>query len=199
MTESAAVDDEPDQRSVARAILLRQLTAAPRSRAQLATKLAERGVPDEIAAEVLDRYVEVGLIDDAEYARMLVRSRHAERGMSRRALGMELRRKGIDDDLATDALGEVDDAQEEGSARALVRRKLASTAGLDRDVRVRRTYAALARRGYSSSLVSKLVREELDAEGAAGDYGSGGYGSGGYGSGGYGAAGHGVGEYSIDE
>ena len=57
-----------------------------------------------------------------------------------------------------------------------------------------RLAAALARRGYSSSLVSKLVREELDAEGAAEDYGSGEYGSGGYG-----ASRPGVGEYSIDE
>ena len=66
---------------------------------------------------MLDRFTEVGLIDDAEYARMLVRTRHAERGLSRRAIAVELRRRGIDDELAGDALEQVDADDEEVAAR----------------------------------------------------------------------------------
>ena len=163
---AAAVDPEPDQEQVARAIMLRMLTGAPRSRAQLAEAMARRDVPEAVADKVLDRFTEVGLVDDAEYARMLVRTRHAERGMSRRALGVELRRRGVDDETAAVALEQVEDADEESAARALVRRKLAATAGLDPEVRARRTYAMLGRKGYGPGLVSRLVREELAREGA---------------------------------
>ena len=162
-TGTAAQDAEPDQESVARAIALRLLTASPRSRAQLAEAMARKDVPDEVAERVLDRFTEVGLIDDTEYARMLVRTRHAERGLSRRAIAVELRRRGIDDEVAGDALGQVDADDEEAAARRLVRRKLASTAALDPQTRSRRTLAALGRRGYPSGLVARLVREELAA------------------------------------
>jgi SOS response regulatory protein OraA/RecX len=162
---AAAADAEPDAESVARAIALRQLTAAPRSRFQLAEAMAKRDVPEDVADRVLDRFTEVGLVDDAAYAEVLVRSRHAERGMSRRALAMELRRKGVDDEVAREALEQVDDADEEQAARALARKKLRATRGLDREVRLRRAYGALGRRGYGGSLVSRVVREELDAEG----------------------------------
>jgi regulatory protein len=165
-TGAAATDAEPDPESVARAIALRQLTAAPRSRAQLAEAMARRDVPEDVADRVLDRFTEVGLVDDAAYAEILVRSRHAERGMSRRALAMELRRKGVDDEVAREALEQVDDADEEQAARALARKKLRATRGLDREVRLRRAYGALGRRGYGGSLVSRVVREELAAEGA---------------------------------
>lgn len=166
---AAASDAEPDPESVARAIALRQLTAAPRSRAQLAEAMARRDVPEDVAERVLDRFTEVGLVDDAAYAEILVRSRHAERKLSRRALAQELRRKGVDDEIAREALEQVDDEEEELAARALARKKLAATRGLDREVRLRRAYGALGRKGYGGSLVSRVVREELAAEGAAED------------------------------
>jgi regulatory protein len=164
---AAAVDAEPDHEQVARTVALRLLTGAPRSRAQLAEAMARRDVPDEIADRVLDRFTEVGLVDDAAYAEVLVRSRHAEKGLSRRALAMELRRRGVDPVTAAEALEQVEDSDEESAARVLVRRKLASTRGLDREVRVRRTSAMLGRKGYGGGLVSRLVREELAAEGQA--------------------------------
>ena len=166
-TGSAAQDVEPDQESVARAIALRLLTSSARSRSQLAEAMARKDVPDDVAQRVLDRFTEVGLIDDAEYARMVVRTRHAERGLSRRAIAVELRRRGIDDELADEALGQLDSDDEEIAARELVRRKLRSTSGLDAQTRARRTFAALGRKGYPPGLVSRLVREELAAVGAA--------------------------------
>ncbi len=163
-TGSAAVDAEPDHEHVARTIALDMLTRSARSRAQLAQAMARRGVPDDVATRVLDRFTEVGLVDDEQYARMLVRTRHDERGLARAALRVELRRRGVDDETAALALTEVDDEDEEHAARALVRRKLAATAGLDSTVRTRRTLAALGRRGYPPGLVARLVREELHGD-----------------------------------
>lgn len=160
-----ATDPEPDPESVARAILLRQLAAAPRSRHQLAEALARRGVDDALADRLLDRFTEVGLIDDAQYAAMLVRSRHTSRGLARRALAAELRRKGVGDEHAQAALGQVDDAAEEAAARDLLRRRFGAADGLDPGVRARRAMAMLGRKGYSSGLSARLVREMVDDRG----------------------------------
>ena len=156
------MDREPDPESVARAIGLRLLTAAPRSRQQLADAFERRDVPREVAERVLDRFVEIGLVNDAEYARMLVRSQHADRGLARRALRSELRKRGIDDELAEAAVGDLSAEQEEDTARSLLGRRLRSMAGLDREVRVRRLSGLLARKGYSPSVIARLLREMVD-------------------------------------
>ena len=122
--------------------------------------MARRDVPEDVADRVLDRFTEVGLIDDAEYARMLVRSRQESRGLARRALAVELRRKGIDGDVAAEALAQVDDEAEEESARELLRRRWRP--GLDPDVQARRLLAMLARKGYPSGLSLRLIAEMRD-------------------------------------
>src|SRR5664280_7115 len=119
---SAAAKPEADPESVARNIALRLLTAAPRSRRQLADALERRGVPSEVAERVLDRFIEVGLLDDAEYARLVVHSQHVDRGLSGRALRFELRKRGIDGELAAAAIGNLTDDAVEARARALLAR-----------------------------------------------------------------------------
>jgi len=156
-TGAAAQDREPDPESVARAIALRLLTGAPRSRQQLAEALAKREVPEDVAARVLDRFTEVGLIDDAEYARMFVRAKRESRGLATRALAVELRRMGVDDELAAAALASVDTEVEEVTARELVRRRWRP--GVEPAVQSRRMLAMLGRKGYPSGLSRRVVAE----------------------------------------
>ena len=165
-TPGGAADETPDAdpESVARAIVLRQLTMAPRSRAQLAQKLAEHGTPTEVADHVLDRMEQVGLVDDEAFAEGWVRSRRETRGLSRRALAHELRTKGIDDDTARASLELVDDDAEAATARELVRRRLPSVRGLPAERQVNRLVGMLARKGYSSGLAFRVVREALAGE-----------------------------------
>ena len=155
---------EADPESVARKILLDQLSGRARSRADLEKKLSQRNVPGDVAARLLDRFEEVGLVDDAAFAREWVAQRQEGRGLARRALAQELRRMGIDDDVARDALGEIDDSDELESARLLVRRKLRSVRGLETDKAVRRLVGMLARKGHSSGVAYRVVREELGAD-----------------------------------
>ena len=155
---------DADPEAVARQILLRRLTDQPRSRAELAEALAKRQVPDGIAHRLLDRFTEVGLIDDEAFARAWVESRMAGKGLARRALAAELRRKGIDDQLAREVLDGVDADEEDAAARAVVRRKLRTTRGLDPQVRMRRLVGALARKGYPPGAAMRVVREEMAAD-----------------------------------
>jgi regulatory protein len=122
-------------------------------------------VPDEVAERVLGRYSEAGLIDDAAFARAWVQSRHAGRGLARRALAAELRRRGVADDTVNEAVEELDPGQEEAAARGLVAKRLAATRGLDPVKRTRRLVGMLARKGYSGGLAYRVVREALDNEG----------------------------------
>ncbi|GAA3384442.1 regulatory protein RecX [Cryptosporangium minutisporangium] len=156
-------DADPEQ--MARAICLRLLTGQPRTRAELAAALAKRNVPVEAAEAVLDRFSEVGLIDDAAFARAWVETRQRGRGLGRSALAGELRRKGIDRDVAQEALEQIDADDDLEAARRLVERKLAATRGLAPDKRARRLVGMLARRGHPAGLAYRVVREALAAEG----------------------------------
>ncbi|WP_233275958.1 regulatory protein RecX [Isoptericola variabilis] len=153
----------------ARETLLRILTAAPKSRRELARSLARKGYPEQVVTPLLDRFDEVGLVDDAAYAELIARTRHGERGLARRAIAAELRRRGIEDDVAADALEQIEPEDERAAAAELARKHVARTRGQDREKRVRRAVAALARKGHSPSVAFGAVREALAAEGDTGD------------------------------
>ena len=156
---------EADPEAIARQICLRMLTAAPRTRAQLASALRRRGVPEEAAEAVLGRFADVKLIDDAMFANAWVESRHHGRGLSGRALAAELRHRGVaagDIEAAVDRLGP---EQEIATARSLVARRLAATRGQPTHARARRLIGMLARKGYSRALAYRVAREALEQEG----------------------------------
>ena len=156
--------DDPEAR--ARQICLRLLTLTPRTRAQLSDALRKRGIPDTVAAGVLDRYTDVGLIDDAAFARAWVESRHYSRGLAGRALAAELKQRGVDSGEIRDAIEELGPAAEVSTARKLVAQRLAGTRGEPAQARTRRLAGMLARKGYPPGLAFRVIREAMEAEGA---------------------------------
>ena len=159
------LDPDADPVEVARQICLHQLEARPRTRAELASVLARRSIPDEVAEQVLGRFAEVGMIDDAAFSELWVSSRHRGKGLAGRALRQELRRKGVEDDVIGEAVDRLEPATELATARALVDRRLRSTTGLATDARVRRLAGMLARKGYPAGVAFRVVREALAEEG----------------------------------
>ncbi|MFC0484953.1 regulatory protein RecX [Pseudarthrobacter scleromae] len=157
--------------SVAQNIVYRQLTASAKSRLQLARKLAERNIPEDVAEAVLDRFQEARLINDAEFADMWVRSRSQSRKLAKGALRRELAEKGIDQETAAAALDQLTDADEEAAARQLVERKLRPGTDLQdraaRDKATRRLASMLARKGYQPSQAFRIVNEVLDSSAGA--------------------------------
>lgn len=149
----------------AREAVLKILTAAQRSRRELEQSLARKGYPEDVVVQVLDRFDEVGLVDDATYAETIVRTRHAERGLARRGIAAELRRRGIDEDTAVEALDQLDPDDEREAGARLAAKLVTRTRSLDRQVRVRRAVGSLARKGYAPGLAFELVRDALATEG----------------------------------
>ena len=166
-TDTQASDTQGgDPEAKARQICLRLLTVSPRTRAQLAQALSRRGVPDEAAETVLSRFTDAGLIDDAAFARAWVESRHHSRGLSRRSLSDELKRRGVDSEEIREAVGTLDPEQEAATARHLVERKMASSRGRPPEARVRQAASLLARKGYPAALSFRLIKEVLEQEGS---------------------------------
>ncbi|MFI8808136.1 RecX family transcriptional regulator [Micrococcus luteus] len=159
-----------EREEAAREVVLRQLALGPRSRGQLERKLAERQAEPELIERVLDRFEEVRLVDDAAFAEVWVRSRHRSKGLARRALGHELQQKGVDREIAAEALEAIDGEDERAAALDLVRRRLrgrtvpggaSPEARAERDKVTRRLVGMLGRKGYGGGLAFAVVKEVL--------------------------------------
>jgi regulatory protein len=166
-TSESPQADSASREEQARALCLRLLTVRARTRAELAGQLAKRGYPDEVGQQVLDRLVDVGLVDDRDFAEQWVRSRHVNAGKGKRALVSELRTKGVDDEVITAALADVDSDAERARAEQLVADKLRRerlTDDADEIKLTRRLVAMLARRGYDQSMAFDVVKVALANE-----------------------------------
>ncbi|MDR1237365.1 MAG: recombination regulator RecX [Propionibacteriaceae bacterium] len=159
--EPPAEVDFETQLSVAREIALRQLTTRARSREELRKALAKRNVPEAVALAVLERFSEVGLLDDKSFAQSVATSGR-NRLRSRRVIVQDLRGKGVAEDEIETALEQFPAEADYDSALALATKKARTMTGLDRQTAYRRLGGMLARRGFSGEVVARVLREVLD-------------------------------------
>jgi len=156
---TGADDQRSDPREVGRLIALRQLEVKPRTEGELYDTLCERGIPAEVAQGIIERFVEVGLLDDRMYARMWVESRIRSRGLGLSTLRQELRAHKIPDDIIAEALSEIDADDSRQAAVAAVRGRVARC-DLPLSLRdQRRLLGFLMRRGHGY----EAARTILDA------------------------------------
>ena len=161
---------EPDDpESVARVICLRALTARARTRSELESLLRRRGIPDDAVKVVLDRFVEVGLVNDQALADEFAQTAHAVRGLSSKAVATKLRQRGVEQDVVDAAVAGIDPDSEREAAFALAQRKVRTLGGLEPQAQARRLVSLLARRGYSPGLAYAVAREVLAGAGSWGD------------------------------
>ncbi|OYN91259.1 hypothetical protein CGZ91_07360 [Parenemella sanctibonifatiensis] len=160
--------EQPESRDEAlergRNILLVQLTAQSRSRAELAKALRKKDIPEDVAAELLDRFEEVSLVDDEAFSQAWVASRQRRKHRSRRMLMQELRNKGVDPEVAKEAVDEVDDDAEYAAALDLARSRVQRAGDVPAEKLRTRVAGLLARRGYSSSIVWRAVAEVMESD-----------------------------------
>jgi len=146
----------------ARDYCLRILERRMHSRRELEVKIRRKGIDPEIAAPILDRFTEVGLVDDEAFARAFVASRQRRRPRGRRVLEGELAARGVDREIIArvlDALVEDEDPVE-AAERALAP-KLRGLASLDREAARRKASGFLLRRGFAYEVVRRVLSEHL--------------------------------------
>ncbi|EFS91641.1 regulatory protein RecX [Cutibacterium modestum HL044PA1] len=119
-------------------------------------------MPESVREAVLDRLTEVGLIDDADFAKRWTASRHGMKGLSRKAVAADLSRKGVDSHLIEDATSQITDADELDAATELAITKLRAGRGVDQARLTRRVLGALARKGYDPQIAWTAVRAARD-------------------------------------
>jgi regulatory protein len=149
---------------------LNLLAHRARSARELRRRLVQKGEPPALIDAALERLERMGLIDDAEYARQVARSKVMAQGASKRRVRQELFKRGVSSDLADAAIDEVyeDEAVDPGEiVERAARKRLKALAGLDPETRRRRLYGFLARRGYESDEIRAAmatVLGEADAD-----------------------------------
>jgi len=140
---------------------LNLLSFRARSARELHRRLTQKGEPRDRAEAVIQRLREIGLIDDADFARQLTRSKVSS-GASRRRVHQELFKRGVARDVADEAVEQVfedEGMSDAASIERIARKKWRTLVTLDGPTRRRRLYAFLARRGFDSDDVSRVVRQ----------------------------------------
>jgi regulatory protein len=149
---------DADDLLAAKQVATRQLSYRPRSVSELRQTLAQRGFGPKIIDQVIERFRELGYLDDADFARRWIQTREQLAPRGTRLLKQELRQKGIDADLAEEALADAD-LDELETATRIAERRLPKLTGLDRDTQRRRLASYLERRGFSHDIVRQIDRK----------------------------------------
>lgn len=143
----------------AQSMALIALGPRAKSRGELFTHLKKRGVSEDVANAVLYRLQEQGFIDDEAFARAWSESRQRAKKLSKRVIAGELREKGISGEIIEQVCSEIDQDAEYLIALELAQRKHRPISHLDGEIIRRRVRGALARRGFSSSIINGVMRE----------------------------------------
>jgi regulatory protein len=157
--------DAPKRSTYERA--LDMLEARARGSDELRRRLLIKGEPASDVDAAIARLLESGLLDDANYARQMTRSKALGGGQSRRRIQQDLSRRGVDRDVAAAAIAQV--FEEEGvddatTIERVARKKFKSLSGLDSPTQKRRLYSFLARRGYDGEDIARVLRTILNNE-----------------------------------
>ena len=140
---------------------LDMLEARARAVTELRRLLIKKGEPPDEVDAAIERLRASGVLDDANFARQLTRSKALGGGHSRRRIQQELAKRGVARDVSNEAIEEVFDEEgvdEDASIERVARKKLRTLTGVDAATRKRRLYAFLARRGYNADAVAKVLR-----------------------------------------
>ena len=142
---------------------LNLLAFRARSARELERRLTMKGESRERAQRVIEKLRVVGLINDADFARQVARSK-VSGGASKRRLQQELFKRGVARDVADQAVAEVledESVDELAVAERIARKRLPSLASADAATQRRRLYAFLARRGHDGETIRTVMDRVL--------------------------------------
>ncbi len=121
---------------------------------ELRRKLLRRRFPGEVVESVLSRLRSVDLVDDLRFAEMFVREKVRNKPMGRKGIALELRKRGVDGETATEAILKV--MEDEGVDEEMLARDLFEKG---RGSGRKRMYALMMRRGFREDVIRNIVEE----------------------------------------
>ncbi len=147
-----------EEAAQAKATALNLLARRPRAEKELSTGLRQRGYGPAAIATAVERMRELGYLDDADFARRWVANRAGVSPRGGRLMEMELRQKGVAQDVAKEAVDEAD-LDDLAAARSVAETRMRRLADLDPATQRRRLSAFLARRGFSPDVIRAIDRD----------------------------------------
>jgi regulatory protein len=150
-----------DERAKAYEAALGLLARRPRSEREVRDRLRTKQYPPDIIDAVIERLLDRGYLNDADFARFWVENRTAYRPRGSRGLAQELASRGVDRALVDRAIEDVC-VDEPALAIEAARKKIGSMSGLEPDVRRRRLIGFLQRRGFSWDAIKRALAEVDD-------------------------------------
>jgi len=157
-----SISEEIDQNQIAKQVLLRRLSNAPRTRKELAQDLKKKKIEEDIAQLALDRFEELGLINDQTFSDNFVSNTHQRRKLGKKALKQQLRSKGVSEEIANQAVSQISETDEFQAALALALKKMRSIQHDDPQSQIRKIVGLLARKGYSAGLSFQVAKEVIN-------------------------------------
>lgn len=136
-----------------------------RSEREVRDQLTTKGYAPAAIAAAIQRVVDWGYLNDADFARFWTENRVQHKPRGRRLLEQELRQKGVAPEVVRDTLDEAE-LDDDASALALAQDRLRRDAGGDIEpaVRQRRLANFLARRGYNYDVIKRVMKQVFDDE-----------------------------------
>ncbi len=129
----------------------------PRSAAEVRQNLIRRAVPETLVEQTIARLQQNSLLNDEQFARTWIENRSEFRPRSRSALKMELRRKGLSDEVIQSVVDV--NLDEEALARAAARKQAHRYKGLEWPEFRKKLGGFLARRGFSYTIIAPVLSE----------------------------------------
>lgn len=154
-----AESNKPKRSTYERA--LDMLEARARAVDELRRLLVKKGEPRDDVDAAIERLRAAGLLDDANFARQLTRSKALGAGLSRRRIQLELTRRGVAREISEQAVDDVfaeERFDESEAIERVARKKLRTLAKLDAPTQRRRLFGYLARRGYDTEDITRVTR-----------------------------------------
>jgi len=130
-----------------------------RSEHEVRRRLQAAGFPQEEVEEALAGLDRAGLIDDARFAREVVRDQSTRRRASARAMTAALRQKGVPAAIAETAVADAGSDSDRALALAESRARRLTASGPE--AAYRRLYGLLVRRGYTPEVAREACRAAL--------------------------------------
>ena len=137
---------------------LKYLERKARTSKEIQIRLKEKETSQEVIEDVLERLTREGLVNDAMYAQQWAEQRITSQRKGKAWIRQELRQKGVDKLLITEALDGVSPDQEYQSALIIGRKKWNQTKGELLDKK-RKTGSYLMRRGFPGEQVRRVMNQ----------------------------------------
>lgn len=136
----------------------------PRSGKELRDWFKKKKVGSETQKLIEKKLNQFGYLDDQEFTRWWIEQRTTFRPFGKRRLALELRQKGINQEVVDEELGKLEDEKLVELAEELINKKMKTMKNLSYFEAREKLGAFLARRGFGWEIIKEVVAKTLKKE-----------------------------------